>query len=74
MFPFIYPLENLWFSDVFRGIKREHWPEIGKARWWRNPRFSDIYREKKRVNSLQLVLILSEIWRQAIRLLGEEVY
>ena len=22
-------LENLWFSDVFRGIKREHWEEKG---------------------------------------------
>ena len=31
MFPLI-PLkttENLWFSDVFRGIKREHWEEKG---------------------------------------------
>ena len=31
MFPLI-PLktsENLWFSDVFMGIKREHWEEKG---------------------------------------------
>ena len=30
--PFLYPLEileNLWFSDVFRGIKREHWEQMG---------------------------------------------
>ena len=26
MFPFD-PPENPWFSDVFRGIKREHWEE-----------------------------------------------
>ena len=30
-FPFDPPKtsENLWFSDVFRGIKREHWEEMG---------------------------------------------
>ena len=32
MFPFDPPekiRENLWFSDVFRGIKREHWEKNG---------------------------------------------
>ena len=31
MFPFDPPenIRNLWFSDVFRGIKREHWEEKG---------------------------------------------
>ena len=23
------PPENLWFSDVFRGYKMEHWSEMG---------------------------------------------
>ena len=30
--PVLYPLktsENLWFSGVFRGMKWDHWPEIG---------------------------------------------
>ena len=29
---FLYPLkisENFWFSDVFRGIEKEQWHEIG---------------------------------------------
>ena len=32
--PFLYPMktsENFWFSDVFVGIEREHWPEMGQT-------------------------------------------
>ena len=31
--PFVYPLktsENLWFSDVFRGIGMQHWAKINE--------------------------------------------
>ena len=33
--PFLYPMkmpENLWFSDVFKGIKRKHWAKTGWKR------------------------------------------
>ena len=26
--PFLYPLKNLWFSDVFGGIEIQNWPEM----------------------------------------------
>ena len=31
MFPFDPPEKNFWFSDVFTGIKREHWKEKGSG-------------------------------------------
>ena len=38
MFPLDPPeiSENLWFSDIFRGIKREHWEEKGYDLIWKN--------------------------------------
>ena len=26
----MFPFENLWFSDIFWGIKREHWEEMSE--------------------------------------------